>query len=288
MGENTTTQAPQAAPHPEEDGLSRFLSQVRRHPLVTAGEELELARRIERGDLAAKERLVHANLRLVISNARRYEGFEMPLLDLIQEGFLGLIRAVEKFDHRRGLKFSTYATFWIREAIQRAIANRGRTIRVPVHVGQRERRVERARRSLEARLGREPRDDEVARAAEVEVQAVRESQTVARVVTSLDRPVGREGEATLGEMIASEALSPDQAVEVTARREALHRALRRLPRSEREVLTLRWGIGAERPTPVRETSQQLGISFDAVRKLERKALAELASNRELEALREAA
>jgi|SRR5579884_312750 len=283
-GRETTGRMPSS----EEDGLSLFLSQVRRHRLVTREEELELAQRIERGDLAAKEQLVNANLRLVISNARRYEGFELPLLDLIQEGFLGLIRAVEKFDHRRGLKFSTYATFWIREAIQRAIANRGRTIRVPVHIGQRERRVEGARRRLEAELGREPREEEVARAAELDPAVVRQAREVARVVTSLDRPIGEEGEATLGELIASEAVGPDQEVEATARAEALHRALRRLAPAEREVVRLRWGIGGDAPTPLREASRRLGISLDAARRLERRALAALAASRDLAALREAA
>jgi RNA polymerase primary sigma factor len=288
MAQELQSRTEQHASTAEEDGLAVFLAQARRHPLATADEELTLARRIERGDLAAKERLVNANLRLVISNARRYEGFELPLPDLIQEGFLGLIRAVEKFDHRRGLKFSTYATFWIREAMQRAIANRGRAIRVPVHVGQRERRLERARRALELELGREPRDEEVARVAEVDVSAVRAARDVARVVTSLDRPVGEDGQATLGELIAAEGGGPEQAVEVTARREAVHRALRRLPPAEREVVKLRWGIDAEGPTPLRETSQRLGLSFDAVRRLERKALSDLAASDELEALHQAA
>src|SRR5579884_1610492 len=164
-GRETTGRMPSS----EEDGLSLFLSQVRRHRLVTREEELELAQRIERGDLAAKEQLVNANLRLVISNARRYEGAELSLPDLIQEGFLGLIRAVEKFDHRRGLKFSTYATFWIKESIQRAIASQ---------------------------LGRDPSDEEIAKTSGVEVTAVRHSREIPRVVTSLDRPVGEEGEAT--------------------------------------------------------------------------------------------
>src|SRR5438477_3700313 len=146
------------------DALSLFMQEVRRYPLLTRDEEVELAKRIERGDLAAKERLVNSNLRLVISNARKYEGFDLSLLDLIQEGILGLIRASEKFDYRKGFKFSTYATFWIREAIQRAIANRARTIRIPVHIGQRERKIGRVARELTARLGREPTDEEVAQA----------------------------------------------------------------------------------------------------------------------------
>src|ERR1700733_141437 len=248
------------------DSMSLFMSEVRRHRLLTRAEEAALARRIERGDLAAKERLVNSNLRLVISNARSYEGLDLPLLDLIQEGMLGLIRAAEKFDYRKGYKFSTYATFWIRESIQRAIANRARPIRVPVHIGQRERRIARARASLIAELGRDPTDEEIAAAAELEVREVRASQEIARVVTSLDRPVGDEEETTLG-----------------ARDDALYRALQRLPEAERKVMALRYGIGGDDPTPLREAGRRLGISSDAVRKLERKALAELAESDELEA-----
>src|SRR5437588_1950602 len=164
------------------DSMSLFLAEVRRHRLLTRAEEVALSKRIERGDLAAKERLVNSNLRLVISNARSYEGLDLPLLDLIQEGMLGLIRAAEKFDWRKGFKFSTYATFWIRESIQRAMANRARAIRLPVHIGQRERKIERARRAAIARLGREPTDEEVARASGLEPTLVRETLAVARVV----------------------------------------------------------------------------------------------------------
>src|SRR2546421_7700714 len=172
------------------DALSLFLQEVRRHPLLTREEEVELAKEIERGDLKAKERLVNSNLRLVISNARKYQGHDMPLLDLIQEGILGLIRASEKFDYRKGFKFSTYATFWIRESIQRAIANRARTIRIPAHIGQRERKIGRVQRELQARLGREPTDAEIAAEAKLSEREVREAREAARAVTRLDRPVG--------------------------------------------------------------------------------------------------
>src|SRR5207248_637433 len=171
------------------DAMSLFLQEVRRHPLLTREEEVELAKQIERGDLEAKERLVNSNLRLVISNARKYQGHDLPLLDLIQEGILGLIRAAEKFDWRKGYKFSTYATFWIRQALQRALDNRSRTIRIPVHLGQRERRIARAQRELAARLGRDPTEEEIAQAAELSVEDVRDAHEAARVVTSLDRPV---------------------------------------------------------------------------------------------------
>jgi RNA polymerase primary sigma factor len=270
------------------ESMSLFMAEVRRHRLLTRDEEVELARRIERGDLTAKERLVNSNLRLVISNARSYEGLDLPLPDLIQEGMLGLIRAAEKFDWRKGYKFSTYATFWIRESIQRAIANRARPIRIPVHIGQRERRIGRARAALVAELGREPSDEETAAAAELDVREVRATRDIARVVTSLDRPVGEEDEMTLGALLASDAGAPDEQVEIADRDDALRRALERLPEAERNVVMLRYGIDGDAPTPLREAGRRLGMSSDAVRKLERKALAELAESRELEALRTAA
>jgi RNA polymerase primary sigma factor len=270
------------------DAMSLFLQEVRRHPLLTRDEEIELAQRIERGDLRAKEQLVNSNLRLVISNARKYQGNDLPLLDLIQEGILGLIRAAEKFDYRRGFKFSTYATFWIRESIQRAIANRARTIRIPVHIGQRERRIGRAQRELAARLGREPSDEEVAEAAEMDLKEVRETRDAARVVASLDRPVGEEESSTLGALLPSGERGPEEEVDILLREDALYRALDRLPEREREVVKLRYGVGGDAPTPLIETGRRLGLSQDAVRKLERRALAELAESRELEALRPAA
>jgi RNA polymerase primary sigma factor len=270
------------------DAMALFLQEVRRHPLLTREEEIELAQRIERGDLAAKEQLVNSNLRLVISNARKYQGHELPLLDLIQEGILGLIRAAEKFDWRKGYKFSTYATFWIRQALQRALDNRARTIRIPVHLGQRERRIARAQRELAAQLGREPTDEEVAGAAELSVDEVREARDTARVVTSLDRPVGEEEETPFGALLASEGRGPDEEVAISLRDDALRRALEQLPEPERAVVRLRYGINGDDPTPLSETGRRLGLSQDAVRRLERKALTELAQSRELEALRPAA
>jgi RNA polymerase primary sigma factor len=270
------------------DAMALFLQEVRRHPLLTREDEVELAKQIERGDLRAKERLVNSNLRLVISNARKYQGQDLPLLDLIQEGILGLIRAAEKFDYRKGFKFSTYATFWIRESIQRAIANRARTIRIPVHIGQRERKIGRVARELTAQFGREPTDVEIARAAELDVRDVRETREAARVVTSLDRPVGEEEGTTLGTLLPSEGNDPEEEVEISLREEALRRALERLPEREREVVKLRYGVGGDDPTPLSETGRRLGISPDRVRTLERRALAELAESRELEALRPAA
>jgi RNA polymerase primary sigma factor len=270
------------------DAMSLFLQEVRRHPLLTREQEVELAQRIERGDLAAKEQLVNSNLRLVISNARKFQGHDMPLLDLIQEGILGLIRAAEKFDWRKGYKFSTYATFWIRQALQRALDNRSRTIRIPVHLGQRERRIARAQRELAAQLGREPTDEEVAEAAELRPEDVREAREAARVVTSLDRPVGEEEQTSLGALLPSGERGPEEEVDISLREDALRQALENLPEEEREVVKLRYGINGDDPTPLSETGRRLGISQDAVRKLERRALTELAQSRELEALRPAA
>jgi RNA polymerase primary sigma factor len=270
------------------DAMSLFLQEVRRWPLLSREEEVELAQRIERGDLAAKERLVNSNLRLVISNARKYQGHDMPLLDLIQEGILGLIRAAEKFDWRKGYKFSTYATFWIRQALQRALDNRARTIRIPVHLGQRERKIARAQAELAAQLGREPTDEEIAHAAELGLDEVHEARDAARVVTSLDRPVGEEEETSLGALLPSEERGPDEEVDISLRENALRQALERLPDPEREVVKLRYGINGDDPTPLSETGRRLGISQDTVRRLERKALSQLAQSRELEALRPAA
>jgi RNA polymerase primary sigma factor len=270
------------------DAMSLFLREAARHPLLSREEEVELAKRIERGDLEAKERMVNSNLRLVISNARKYQGLDLPLLDLIQEGILGLIRAAEKFDYRRGYKFSTYATFWIREAIQRAIANRARTIRIPVHIGQRERKIGRVQRELQARLGREPTDAEIAAEAKLSEREVREARDAARVVTSLDRPVGEEEDTSLGALIPSGERSPEEEVQIALQQDAVRSALDQLPEREREVVRLRYGIDGDDPTPLREAGRRLGISSEEVRRLERRALAELAESRELEALRPAA
>ncbi len=282
------TYAPDDLAAQTTDAMSLFLQEVRRHPLLSRDEEVELAKEIERGDLKAKERLVNSNLRLVIANARKFQGHELPLLDLIQEGILGLIRAAEKFDWRKGYKFSTYATFWIRQALQRALDNRSRTIRIPVHLGQRERKIAKAQRELAVRLGRDPTDDEIAHEAEITIQDVRDARETARVVTSLDRPVGEEEQTPLGALLASAELRPDEEVEISLREDALRKALERLPEREREVVRLRYGVGGDDPTPLGETGRRLGISQDAVRKLERRALSELAQSRELEALRPAA
>jgi RNA polymerase primary sigma factor len=270
------------------DALQLFLNEIRRYPLLSAAEEIELAKRIEQGDLAAKERMINSNLRLVVSIAKKYQGQELSLLDLIQEGIFGLIRAAEKFDWRKGYKFSTYATFWIRQAIQRGLANKARTIRIPVHIGQRERKIVRAERELSARLGREPSDEEIAAAAELPLSQVEEVREAARAVTSLDRPVGEEGDTALRDLLEGDTPPVDQEVELSLSEELLRRTVDELPENERHVIQLRYGIDGEDPQPLRETGRRLGLSAERVRQLESKALKRLAMRRELEALREVA
>jgi RNA polymerase primary sigma factor len=270
------------------DALQLFLNEVRRYPLLTAEEEVELAKRIEQGDLEAKERMINSNLRLVVSIAKKYQGQELSLLDLIQEGIFGLIRAAEKFDYRKGFKFSTYATFWIRQAIQRGLANKARTIRIPVHIGQRERKIARAERELAGRLGRDPTDAEIAERAELPAEQVAEVRAAARTVTSLDRPVGEEGETVLGELLPSDAPEPEEEVELSLVEETLRRTVDELPEQERNVIRLRYGIDGDHPTPLRETGRRLGISPERVRQIESNALRRLATRREIDALHEAA
>jgi RNA polymerase primary sigma factor len=270
------------------DTLQLFLRDIRRHPLLSAEEEVELAKRIERGDLEAKERMVNSNLRLVVSLAKKYQGHELSLLDLIQEGILGLIRAAEKFDWRKGYKFSTYATFWIRQAIQRGLANQGRTIRIPVHIGQRERKIARVERELAVKLERAPTDEEVAQAADITVRELEETRDAARTVTSLDRPVGEDEDTALGDLFASDAPEPSEEAEIALREEAVHHALENLSDQERRVIQLRYGINGDNPTPLREAGRQLGLSPERVRRIEHKALERLATTREVEGLAEAA
>ena len=270
------------------DALQLFLNEIRRYPLLTADQEVELSKRIEQGDLEAKERMINSNLRLVVSIAKKYQGQELSLLDLIQEGIFGLIRAAEKFDWRKGYKFSTYATFWIRQAIQRGLANKARTIRIPVHIGQRERKIVRAERELSAKLGREPSDDEIARQAELPLDQVEEVRDAARTVTSLDRPVGEEGDTALGDLLEGGAPPVDQEVEVSLSEQLLRRTIEDLPETERDVITLRFGLTGDDPQPLRETGRRLGLSAERVRQIESRALKRLAMRRELEALREVA
>src|SRR4051794_9164528 len=267
------------------DALQLFLNEIRRYPLLTAAEEIELAKRIEKGDMAAKERMINSNLRLVVSIAKKYQGQDLPLLDLIQEGIFGLIRASEKFDWRKGYKFSTYATFWIRQAIQRGIANRARTIRIPVHIGQRERKIARTERELAAQMERQPTDEEISAASGVPIEQIEEIRDAGRAVTSLDKPIGEEGETAFGDLIAAHDMTPEEEVHLTLSEEVIRRTVNELPEPERDVLKLRYGINGDEPTPLRETGKRLGMSPERVRQIESKALAKLAMRRELDALR---
>ena len=271
------------------DALQLFLNEAGRYALLTAAEEVELAKRIERGDKEAKDLMVNSNLRLVVSIAKKYQGHGLSLLDLIQEGIIGLIRAVEKFDWRRGFKFSTYATWWIRQAVQRGVANKSRTIRIPVHIVERETKISRAERDLTTKLGRPPTEQEVAKAAKLPLKQVREVRQAARAVTSLDKPIGAEGNATFGDLFKDERSDFEEEVEVSLEQETLHRAVEKLPEREREVLRLRYGLdGAEEPKSLEEIGRRLGLTRERVRQIEATALERLAVNREIEALRTAA
>jgi RNA polymerase primary sigma factor len=268
------------------DALQQFLNEAGQHRLLTPAEEIDLAKRIERGDLAAKEQMIVSNLRLVVSVARKYQGIgELSLLDLIQEGTLGLMRAAEKFDWRKGFRFSTYATLWIRQAIGRAVDERGRTIRVPVNVAQRERKIAAAERELVARLERAPTTEEIAQAAGLRPEQIEELRDIARKVTSLERPIGEGGEAELGALLAADEPSPDEQVEVTLREQAVRAVVEQLPEPERNVIRLRYGLNGDRePLSMTEAARQLDVAPNELRRLERRALENLATRRELTAL----
>jgi RNA polymerase primary sigma factor len=269
------------------DALQLFLNEAGRWPLLTREEEVELAKRIERGDHEAKERMINSNLRLVVSIAKRYQGHGLSLLDLIQEGIIGLIRAVEKFDWRRGFKFSTYATWWIRQAVQRGVANKARTIRIPVHISERQQKISRAERDLTAKLERAPTDEEVAKASKLPLKQVREVRNAARAVASLDRPIGSENDTAMGDLIASESDVAEE-VEVSLQETALHRALADLPEREQEIVRLRYGLnGDSDPKSLEEIGRRLGLTRERVRQIEARALQRLAERRELAAARAA-
>lgn len=270
------------------DALQLFLNEIGRHRLLTPAEEIDLAKRIERGDLAAKERMTNANLRLVVSIAKKYQGSELTLLDLIQEGILGLIRAVEKFDWRRGYRFSTYATWWIRQAIERGMDAKSRSIKLPINLVRNQRKLVRAESALTMKLDRTPTDAEVAAEAGLELEEVHALRDVARTVTSLDRPLGEDDDAAFGDLLPSDGPGPDDVVHVSLAEDSLRRALGDLPDREREVVLLRYGIDGGDPTPLREIGRRLGITPERVRQIESRALGRLAHMRELQALREAA
>jgi RNA polymerase primary sigma factor len=270
------------------DALQLFLNEMGRYELLTAEQEVELAKRIERGDKEAKDLMVNANLRLVVSIAKRYQGHGLSLLDLIQEGIIGLIRAVEKFDWRRGYKFSTYATWWIRQAVQRGVANKAREIRIPVHIVDRERKIAKAERELIARLERDPTEEELAKAAKLPLKQVRDVRQAARAVTSLDRPVGEEGTASFGELVAGEEAGPEETLSLSLEEDTLRRAIESLPEQEQVVVKLRYGLNGDvEPQSLEEIGRQLGLTRERVRQVEANALARLAVNREIEAIRAA-
>ncbi len=270
------------------DALQVFLNELRHYPLLSGREEIELAKRVERGDLEAKDRLITANLRLVVSLAKKYPTYDLSLLDLIQEGIFGLVRAAEKFDWRKGYKFSTYATFWIRQAIQRGIESRARTIRIPSHVGIRQRKIAKAQADLTVKLGRDPSDEELAAEAEIKLEHLREAREANRTVVSLDRPVGEDEGATLGVLLPAQGVEPEEEVAVNLEREALRRAIDQLPELPRDVVRLRFGIDGDAPQHLSETGRRLGISPEKVRQIEIEALRRLAQVHELQGLRTAA
>jgi RNA polymerase primary sigma factor len=274
------------------DALQVFLNRVGTYRLLRPAEELELARRIEQGDLSAKDRMICANLRLVVSVARQYSSHPnpgLPFIDLVQEGMLGLIRAVEKFDYRKGFRFSTYATWWIRQAVERARDGKGETIRLPVNVVRKQRRIARAESQLTAVLDRTPSDEEIANLAQLSVEEVAAVRDAAKTVASLDRRLG-DGmdDATFGELLGDESPGPEEIAQTSMRREALAAALSELPDRERTVLFLRYGLTGGEPAPLREIGRRLGLTPERVRQIESAALHKLGRTPHLAALRAAA
>ncbi len=293
--ESESTEADAEAPRPLDlsvktaptDPTRLYLREIGKVPLLTAEQEVSLAKRIERRDMEAKRQLIEANLRLVVSIAKRYAGREMSLLDLIQDGNLGLMRAVEKFDWRRGYKFSTYATWWIRQAITRAIADKSRTIRVPVHMVDTINKLMRVQRQLLQDLGREPTVDEVATQMEMTPQRVQQIRRIGQQPVSLETPVGDEGDAQFGDLLEDEgAVAPPQATDDVFRREGLDRALAQLTGRERTILELRYGLKGGHPLTLEEVGQRFGLTRERIRQIEGKTLAKLRSFREAEALRD--
>jgi RNA polymerase primary sigma factor len=285
VGGPITAGVPVAPPEQgAEDAVRMYLRSIGRVPLITREDEVRLAKRIEQNDMSAKNALIEANLRLVVSIAKRYSGRGLTLLDLIQEGNLGLIRAVEKFDWRRGFKFSTYATWWIRQSVQRAVANHARTIRVPVHVVERQQKLSRAARRLEVELGREATKEELAEATGLPMQHVDEALGAAHASVSLNQTVGADDEGELGDLFADrEAADPFDEAEESLRKQGVRRALDALPERERRILELRFGFEGE-PWTLEAIGHELDLTRERVRQLEAQALARLAALRDLAAV----
>jgi RNA polymerase primary sigma factor len=271
------------------DSLQLFLKEIGKVGLLTAAQEVELAKRIERGDHAAKKQMVEANLRLVVSIAKRYRNQGLPFLDLIQEGTIGLVRATEKFDYRKGFKFSTYATWWIRQAVARALADKGRTIRMPVHVVEKLNKIVRAERKLRAEQGREPSSDEIALEVDLTVDEVDQIRRTSQTPISLEKPVGDDDESEFGHFIEddSEPL-PDELAGLTLRNEALARALNMLAERERRVLELRFGLNGEAPCTLDQVGLTFNVTRERIRQIENQSLKKLRALAESQMLRDVA
>ena len=273
---------------PSLDSLRLYLRSIGRVHLLTAEQEVVLARRIERGDMRAKQQMIEANLRLVVSIAKSYLGRGLTFLDLIQEGSLGLIRAVEKFDYRRGYKFSTYATWWIRQAVTRAIADKGRTIRIPVHMVEKLNKVVHVERQLVQQLGREPTPEEIARELDTTTREVRDIMRMAQQPISLEKPIGEEEESELGDFVEDQtAESPFELASEHLRRENLRRALAALPEREREVIEMRFGLAGERPYTLEEVGRAFNVTRERIRQIENHTLKKLEALPEAQRLRDA-
>jgi RNA polymerase primary sigma factor len=271
---------------PSLDSLRLYLREIGKVPLLTADQEVYLAKRIERGDMSAKTQMIEANLRLVVSIAKSYLGRGLSFLDLIQEGSLGLIRAVEKFDYRKGYKFSTYATWWIRQAVTRAIADKARTIRIPVHMVEKLNKVVHIERQLVQRLGREPRPDEIATELEMTTEEVREILRMAQLPVSLEKPIGEEEESSLGDFVPDEqAESPFDTASLSLRREDIKKALDSLPERERKVIELRFGLLGDQPCTLEEVGRAFGVTRERIRQIENNTLKRLESLPEAQGLR---
>ena len=285
-----TLTPPAPAADPTFDSLQLLLDGIAKTRLLTADEEIELAKRIERGDLAAKERMIEANLRLVVSIAKRYRNQGLPFLDLIQEGSIGLVRAVEKFDYRKGFKFSTYATWWIRQAISRGMADKARTIRIPIHIDNVLKKLDGAQRKLESGGDREPSIDEIAAMAGVDPEEADLLIRASQSPVSLDKPVGDDSDAAqLGDLIPDEAAdSPFDAAVETLKHDRLREALENLSYRERRIIELRWGLGGEQERRLDEVARMFGITRERARQVEEGAIRKLGSLAETQALREVA
>jgi RNA polymerase primary sigma factor len=272
---------------PSLDSLRLFLREIGKVPLLTADQEVSLAKRVERGDMAAKTQMIEANLRLVVSIAKSYLGRGLSFLDLIQEGSLGLIRAVEKFDYRKGFKFSTYAHWWIRQAVTRAIADKARTIRIPVHMCERLNKVTHIQRQLVQRLGREPRPDEIADELELTTEEVREILRMAQFPVSLEKPIGENEDAKLGDLVEDElAESPFDVASVSLRCDDIEHALAALPERERQVIELRFGLKGEQPRTLEEVGRAFGVTRERIRQIENNTLKKLESLPEAQGLKD--